>query len=146
MHSTVKAWEHELEALHHRLGELFRRPEPRQRSLAYLKGLLGSVERKNGWQLAEALGQTNPYGIQHLLANSSLAGKMASRAQELICSQYSPRSRAQSLVRLYERLCSRTSEEQPSESWLGSAKDADPVPAVDYFLPNSVRPNESHKS
>jgi len=84
--------------------------------------------------------------IQHLLANSSLAGKMASRAQELVCSQYSPRSRAQSLVRLYERLCSRTSEEQPSESWLGSAKDADPVPAVDYFLPNSVRPNESHKS
>src|SRR5258707_4408520 len=41
MHSTAKAWERELEALHQRLGELFRRPEPRQRSLAYLKGLLG---------------------------------------------------------------------------------------------------------
>jgi hypothetical protein len=45
MHSTAKAWEHELEALRHRLGELFRRPEPRQRSLAYLKGLPGTVER-----------------------------------------------------------------------------------------------------
>src|SRR5258708_6771628 len=65
MHSTVKAWEHELEALHHRLGELFRRPEPRQRSLAYLKGLLGSVERKNGWQLAEWIGEATPDGVQH---------------------------------------------------------------------------------
>ena len=45
MHSTAKAWEHELEALRHRLGELFRRPEPRKRSLAYLKGLPGTVER-----------------------------------------------------------------------------------------------------
>jgi SRSO17 transposase len=67
MHSTVKAWEHELETLHHRLGELFRRPEPRQRSLAYLKGLLGSVERKNGWQLAEWIGEATPDGVQHLL-------------------------------------------------------------------------------
>ena len=30
-------------------GGGFGRREPRQRALAYLKGLLGSVERKNGW-------------------------------------------------------------------------------------------------
>ncbi|CAG9232736.1 hypothetical protein BGLA2_60011 [Burkholderia gladioli] len=46
MLSNVKAWEHELESLHQRLGDLFKRPEPRQRSLAYLKGLLSTVERK----------------------------------------------------------------------------------------------------
>lgn len=67
MHSTAKAWERELEALHERLGEMFRRPEPRQRSLAYLKGLLGTVERKNGWQLAEWIGEATPDGVQHLL-------------------------------------------------------------------------------
>ncbi|RQU47823.1 IS701 family transposase [Burkholderia cenocepacia] len=67
MHSTAKAWEHELESLHQRLGRLFRRPEPRQRSLAYLKGLLGAVERKNGWQLAEWIGESTPDGVQHLL-------------------------------------------------------------------------------
>jgi len=67
MNSTAKAWEHEVEALHHRLGELFRRPEPRQRSLAYLKDLLGTVERKNGWQLAEWTGESTPDGVQHLL-------------------------------------------------------------------------------
>jgi colanic acid/amylovoran biosynthesis glycosyltransferase len=43
--------------------------------------------------------------IQQLLTDRSLAEKMASRAQELIHSRYSPQSRAQSLVRLYERLC-----------------------------------------
>jgi glycosyltransferase involved in cell wall biosynthesis len=43
--------------------------------------------------------------IQQLLTDGSLAEKMASRAQELIHSRYSPQSRAQSLVRLYERLC-----------------------------------------
>ena len=32
---------------------MFQRLEPCEHSLAYLKGLLGSVERKNGWQLAE---------------------------------------------------------------------------------------------
>jgi SRSO17 transposase len=67
MHATAKAWEHELEALHQQLRELFRRPEPRQRSLAYLKGLLGTVERKNGWQLAEWIGEATPDGIQHPL-------------------------------------------------------------------------------
>lgn len=67
MHSTARTWERELEVLHQRLGELFRRPEPRQRSLAYLKGLLGTVGRKNGWQLAEWIGEATLDGVQHLL-------------------------------------------------------------------------------
>ena len=36
--------------------------------LAYLQGLLGSVERKNGWQLAEYAGDATPDGVQRLLA------------------------------------------------------------------------------
>jgi hypothetical protein len=67
MQEIAKAYERELLALHARLGCLFRRPEPRQRSLAYMKGLLGAVERKNGWQLAEWIGETTPDGVQHLL-------------------------------------------------------------------------------
>lgn len=67
MPSTEKAWEHELASLHRRLGDLFKRPEPRQRSLAYLKGLMSTVERKNGWQLAEWIGESTPDGVQHLL-------------------------------------------------------------------------------
>jgi SRSO17 transposase len=67
MRAIAKSWERELYALHERLGHLFRRPEPRQRSLAYMKGLLGAVERKNGWQLAEWIGEATPDGVQHLL-------------------------------------------------------------------------------
>ncbi len=53
--------------MHEPLASLFRRAEPRQRSLAYLKGLVGTVERKNGWQLAEWIGEATPDGVQHLL-------------------------------------------------------------------------------
>ena len=35
----------------------------------YLKGLLSPVERKNGWQLAEQVGNTTPYGVQRLLSS-----------------------------------------------------------------------------
>jgi SRSO17 transposase len=67
MKEIAKAWESELDGLHERLGGLFKRAEPRQRSLAYLKGLLGTAERKNGWQLAEWMGEATPDGVQHLL-------------------------------------------------------------------------------
>ncbi len=64
----ARAWEVGLRTLHQRIGGRFGRREPRQRALAYLKGLLGSVERKNGWQLAEYAGDATPDGVQRLLA------------------------------------------------------------------------------
>jgi SRSO17 transposase len=63
----VNAWAAGLEAIHARISHHFVRSEPRQRALAYLKGLLGNVERKNGWQLAEYVGDSTPDGIQRLL-------------------------------------------------------------------------------
>lgn len=38
------------------LDVLFGRVEPRRQAGAYLTGLLAPIERKNGWQLAEAAG------------------------------------------------------------------------------------------
>ena len=64
----ARAWEVGLRTLHQRIGGRFGRREPRQRALTYLKGLLGSVERKNGWQLAEYAGDATPDGVQRLLA------------------------------------------------------------------------------
>ena len=61
-------WAAGLQALHERIAGRFGRREPRRRALAYLKGLLGSVERKNGWQLAEYAGDATPDGVQRLLA------------------------------------------------------------------------------
>ncbi|HLH79926.1 MAG TPA: IS701 family transposase [Chthonomonas sp.] len=54
--------------MHARIAPHFARREPRARALAYLRGLLGPIERKNGWQLAEYVGDPTPDGIQRLLA------------------------------------------------------------------------------
>jgi SRSO17 transposase len=64
----VSAWAIEFGALMVRLGPRFGRVEPRRRAAAYLKGLLAPVERKNGWQLAEAAGDRTPDGVQEFLS------------------------------------------------------------------------------
>ncbi len=53
-----------------RIGLRFRRAEVRSRVGRYLRGLLASVERKNGWQMAEELGDLNAHGVQRLLAEA----------------------------------------------------------------------------
>lgn len=68
--NQVRGWADELDDLHARIAPRFTRAEPRRRTLAYLKGLLGPVERKNGWQLAEQAGEATPYGTQRLLNGS----------------------------------------------------------------------------
>ncbi|HVC90381.1 MAG TPA: transposase, partial [Acidobacteriaceae bacterium] len=57
----------ELLRCHDRIAGLFARSEGQERSLAYLQGLLSGCERKNGWQLAEWMGEAAPYRVQHLL-------------------------------------------------------------------------------
>jgi len=66
----VRAWAAGLDALHARIAGRFARAEPRRRALAYLRGLLGNVGRKNGWQLAEHAGERTPDGMQRLLATA----------------------------------------------------------------------------
>src|SRR3954453_22765935 len=68
--AAVEHWADGLEALHARVGWRFARAEPRRRALAYVRGLLSPVERKNGWQLAELAGEPTPDGMQHLLARA----------------------------------------------------------------------------
>src|SRR5947208_3276459 len=50
-----------------RIGSHFGRAEARKRVGRYLHGLLAAVERKNGWQMAEELGEANAHGVQRLL-------------------------------------------------------------------------------
>ena len=66
----VRAWAAGLEVLHARIAGRFARAEPRRRVLAYLRGLLGPVGRKNGWQLAEHAGEATPDGMQRLLSTA----------------------------------------------------------------------------
>src|SRR5919202_2432030 len=64
---TIQEWAAGLDQVHARIAPRFRRPEVRRRARRYLHGLLGPVERKNGWQLAELIGQQHPRGVQRLL-------------------------------------------------------------------------------
>ena len=64
---TIGRWAAGLDGLHGRIAHRFGRAEVRERSRRYLAGLLGPVARRNGWQLAEHLGERHPRGVQRLL-------------------------------------------------------------------------------
>ena len=64
---TIAQWTAYLEELHARIAYRFSRPEVRERAYRYLTGLLDGVGRKNSWQMAEAIGEVTPRGVQHLL-------------------------------------------------------------------------------
>src|SRR5262249_13716526 len=66
----VREWAAGLDALHARIAPRFARPGPRRRALAFLRGLLSPVARKNGWQLAEQAGEATPDGMQRLLSTA----------------------------------------------------------------------------
>src|SRR5436309_2382327 len=68
--AQVGRWADEVAAVGDRIGRHFARSEPRRRAVGYIRGLLGDAERKNGWQLAEHLGEATPDGVQHLLARA----------------------------------------------------------------------------
>ena len=65
--AAVAVWSAALDELHGRIAGRFARSEARQRARLDMMGLLGRVKRKNGWQLAEAIGEKDPRGVQRLL-------------------------------------------------------------------------------
>jgi hypothetical protein len=102
----VRTWAARLELLHQRIADRFVRAEPRRRVLAYLKGLLGDVPRKNGWQLAEHAGE------RVFLAYASSAGRaFIDRELDLPASWTSDRPRCRAAG------CRRRSASRPSRSW-----------------------------
>ena len=63
----VREWAEDFAAFHARFASLFGRSEPRAQAVKYLRGLMGQMERKNGWQMAEAVGDALPDRMQRLL-------------------------------------------------------------------------------
>lgn len=68
--AAIQEWASVLSEIENRIGQHFARSEAREQAMSYLRGLISPVERKNSWQLAEALGVSTPYGIQHLLGRA----------------------------------------------------------------------------
>jgi SRSO17 transposase len=68
--SAMRTGGEALSELHARISPRFRRGEVRSRARRFLEGLLAPVERKNGWQMAEELGEHGPRGVQRLLGDA----------------------------------------------------------------------------
>jgi SRSO17 transposase len=62
-----EGWREDLECLFSYISRHFGRIDRQRHAWEYLLGLLSPVERKNGWQLAEAAEHATPYSLQHLL-------------------------------------------------------------------------------
>jgi len=69
--AEVAQAEREIEALTGRLRPHFRRGAAHRHAGEYVRGLLGPVERKNGWQLAEHVGHRHPRTMQRVLDRSA---------------------------------------------------------------------------
>jgi len=68
--ATIERWAAEVDKAGTRIARHFPRVEVKRRATAFVKTLLSDVERKNGWQTAERLGETGPSAVQHLLGRS----------------------------------------------------------------------------
>ena len=62
--SELDEWADDFEAFHSQFSSLFGRREVQEQAVKYLQGLVSPVERKNGWQLAEAVGDKRPDATQ----------------------------------------------------------------------------------
>lgn len=68
--TMVERWSDDFAGLWQDIGGHFSRRDIRTHASQYVRGLLGRVERKNGWQMAEYMGDATPYAIQHLLGRA----------------------------------------------------------------------------
>ena len=66
----VRGWAAKFDAMMEQVGPCFSRRDLHKRADGYVRGLLGRVDRKNAWQVAEYLGEDKPYGIQRLLGRA----------------------------------------------------------------------------
>jgi SRSO17 transposase len=68
--NEVNPWRAQLRTFSLWLGRRVRRVEVRRRLQRYLRSVLVGAERRNGWQLAEAMGEETPDGVQRLLTTA----------------------------------------------------------------------------
>ncbi|WP_245601610.1 IS701 family transposase [Hamadaea tsunoensis] len=64
-------WREEFDSLFARVAPAFARVEPRRRARLFVQALLGPIEVRTCWQIAEYAGESDPGGMQRLLASAS---------------------------------------------------------------------------
>lgn len=65
--ADLDTWDQQLSALTARIRPIFYRTESKLHAEQYLRGLLSPLARKNGWTIAEHVGEAEPKTLQRLL-------------------------------------------------------------------------------
>jgi SRSO17 transposase len=65
--ADLRDWSTEFESMTSRVASLFVHPKSAAHSRQYLEGLLAPIERKNGWTIAEYVGEREPKAMQRFL-------------------------------------------------------------------------------
>jgi SRSO17 transposase len=65
--ADLDTWESDLEGALTRIRPLFYRTESKKHAEQYVRGLLSSIQRKNGWTIAEYVGEPEPTAPQRFL-------------------------------------------------------------------------------
>jgi hypothetical protein len=65
--ADLDEWEGRLRDVVARIDPLFYRSESKRHAEQYLRGLLSPLARKNGWTIAEYVGEAEPKALQRLL-------------------------------------------------------------------------------
>ena len=65
--ADLAVWDEEFAALCARMDPLFPRPKSRGHARQYLRGLMAPLKRKNGWTIAEHVGEKEPKALQRFL-------------------------------------------------------------------------------
>ena len=63
----LNQWNSDLDGLLARLSRLYSRRESRRHAEQYVRGLLAPLQRKNGWTIAEYVGESEPKALQRFL-------------------------------------------------------------------------------
>jgi SRSO17 transposase len=84
--SPKGVWEALFEEVCEQIEPVFSRSETRERAKSYMRGLLSPIERKNGWQLAEEIGEATPFSIQYFLDRAKWdADELCNKLQAYVC-------------------------------------------------------------
>jgi SRSO17 transposase len=65
--ADLDEWNAELDGVLERIRPLFYRTESKRHAEQYLRGLLSSIQRKNGWTISEHVGESEPTALQRFL-------------------------------------------------------------------------------
>jgi SRSO17 transposase len=79
--ADLDEWDHEFDTLMARVHPLFYRAESKKHAEQYIRGLLSPLARKNGWTIAEYVGEPGPTALQRLL---NLSPWDADEARDLV--------------------------------------------------------------